>query len=398
MIEAKLHLDWRGNNLLHFLGSTKALPVIIIGDGIAGCATALALASLGNNISLLVLDDADPGSFKIGESLPAEARRILPYLHPNVLSQLEQDTFDGIHTKCTGTASAWGSSELQESFTIMNPFGSSWHLDRAGFDESLRSIVKSVCEKNKNNKLEKIKFTGVEKSKERWTVFAKDPGVEQQYQAKWLVDASGRKASLGRAIIKNDSLFATYAFFTSLTTDSDHRTLIESTETGWWYTSQLSNQTRVVVYHTDNRNPSSKQARKWGGFLDLLHGNTQHISDLLSGNDYQPVLDGNFPRGTPACSSYLEPPGDENQCWIAVGDAAMAFDPLSSQGMITAMKMGLVVARTISRNLKTEPQEVKDVTPSFKETFASVISDYERKKKYFYSQTQFSGEFWKKRS
>ncbi|GJJ10927.1 hypothetical protein Clacol_005156 [Clathrus columnatus] len=345
----------------------------------------------------------DPSKFqssKIGESLPAEARRILPHLHPNVLSQLEQDTLGGIHSKCTGTASAWASSELQESFAIMNPFGSSWHLDRAAFDESLRSIVKSVCAK-KN--LEKTKFTGVEKSKQKWTVSAKDPGsgVEQQYQAKWVVDASGRKASLGRALgaktIKNDSLFATYALFTSLSIDNDHRTLIEATETGWWYTSQLSNQTRVVVYHTDDRDPSSKQARKWGGFLDLLYGNTQHISDLLSGNDYQPVLDGNFPRGTPACSSYLEPPGDESQCWIAVGDAAMAFDPLSSQGMITAMKMGFVVARTISQNLKME-LEANDSTPSFKETFSSIISDYERKKEYFYSRTLFSGDFWKKRS
>jgi len=133
--------------------------------------------------------------------------------------------------------------------------------------------------------------------------------------------------------------------------DGDHRTLIEATETGWWYTSQLSNNTRVVVYHTDDIDPSSKRARKREGFLELLHNDTTHISQIMIENDYCLLLDSNFPRCTAACSSYLEPSADEIACWTAVGDAAMAFDPLSSQGMITALRMGCSVGKMLGRNV-----------------------------------------------
>lgn len=176
--------------------------------------------------------------------------------------------------------------------------------------------------------------------------------------------------------------------------DMDHRTVIEATETGWWYTSQLSNNTRVVVYHTDDSNSSAKRARRREGFLDLFYADTAYISRTIEENDYHPVSDLNFPRCTQACSSYLEPPLDEIACWTAVGDAAMAFDPLSSQGMITALRMGSSVGKMLG-NIFMSKECFEHVDPNhIRQMLRTAREDYERKKKYFYSQARFDSDFW----
>eukprot|EP00479_Gromia_sphaerica_P013930 TRINITY_DN8021_c0_g1_i1.p1 TRINITY_DN8021_c0_g1~~TRINITY_DN8021_c0_g1_i1.p1 ORF type:complete len:60 (-),score=20.65 TRINITY_DN8021_c0_g1_i1:65-244(-) len=40
--------------------------------------------------------------------------------------------------------------------------------------------------------------------------------------------------------------------------------------------------------------------------------------------------------------------------WIAVGDAAMSFDPLSSQGMVTALESGVKCGQALSGCLETK--------------------------------------------
>jgi len=223
------------------------------------------------------------------------------------------------------------------------------------------------------------KFLGVERDNDReiWIISAEDLETNEQrkYLSNWIADASGRKACLARKLgaktVKNDALLAFYTLFTSPIPDEDHRTLIEATETGWWYTSKLSNQTRIVVYHTDDTNPTSKRARRREGFLDLLNTDTLHISQIIEGNDYQPFSDSNFPHCTAACTSYLEPSVDENMCWIAVGDAAMAFDPLSSQGMITALRMGFSVGKMIGRRLNFVNSNENFAAPDIGELFLS---------------------------
>jgi hypothetical protein len=51
------------------------------------------------------------------------------------------------------------------------------------------------------------------------------------------------------------------------------------------------------------------------------------------------------PKLVQACGSWLENAWGEN--WLAVGDAALAFDPISSQGMFSALYTGLRAAQTI---------------------------------------------------
>jgi flavin-dependent dehydrogenase len=56
-------------------------------------------------------------------------------------------------------------------------------------------------------------------------------------------------------------------------------------------------------------------------------------------------------RGTTAAhSTILEPTAGDK--WLAVGDAAISFDPLSSQGLLNALFTGLAGAEAADRHLQ----------------------------------------------
>jgi len=175
--------------------------------------------------------------------------------------------------------------------------------------------------------------------------------------------------------------------------------LIEASESGWWYTSQLSNNRRVVAYHTDDTDPSSKLARKQDSFLELLNHQTTHISKTIVDGDYDLLPDTKYPRCTAANSSRLEPFCDEEERWYAVGDAAMAFDPLSSQGIITALDMGCYLGDILAKRLsKGNAKGAEENARSMPEIFETARTSYEEKKNYYYDQVKrFDGEFWCKR-
>ena len=155
-----------------------------------------------------------------------------------------------------------------------------------------------------------------------------------------------------------------------------------------------------MAYHTDDTDPSCKIARKPSGFLDLLHENTTKLSETITEGGYD-ILP-NFPRTTTACSSHLEPPCDEEKRWSAVGDAAIAFDPLSSQGMVTALRMGCFLGTYIGRKLNPSAsgqfKELPAEYSSIRRAFDHVRNDYEGKKEYYYGGVKrFNSDFWAKR-
>ncbi|THH19999.1 hypothetical protein EW146_g1262 [Bondarzewia mesenterica] len=328
-----------------------------------------------------------PSYTMIGESLPADASRILSFLSPELTSQLEADTDLGKHTHCTGNASVWAVPELQESYATTNPYGIGWHLNRAAFEENLRETVRNKAD-GVHSRVLRARFQAVQRDAHGW-----------------IIDASGRRASfakrvlalftsitptivltpifqLGAKTVKLDSLLAFYTVFE----------IPEGAAPSW------EEMRRIVVYHTDERDETSKIARKLEGFLHLLHSQTENISNVIEDSGYDIASDETFPRCMFAGTTYLEPVGDEDNLWYAVGDAAVAFDPLSSQGMVTAFKMGSLLGIELGRRLGGDPANPKPPKRSVPEVYQSTLLDYEKKKAQYYGQVQrFDGEFWRKR-
>ncbi|KAF8884288.1 hypothetical protein CPB84DRAFT_1713092 [Gymnopilus junonius] len=382
--------------------------VIIIGGGPAGCATALSFLKNSKHASCLIIDDANSSSFKIGESLPPESGRLLHYLHPSLPKQLASQVECGVHTTCSGNASAWSSPNLEERHAILNPFGHGLHLNRVEFEELLRdTVVKCASGSGSRLAFRKASFKSLQKNSQGlWAVEMEENGQRTTISAKWIVDGTGRKSSVANKIgiksITLDPLLAFYAVFigpeldrNAGTGDNDRQTLIEATADGWWYTSLISHNppTRIVVFHTLPSHSSAKSSRRTAGFLDRLHDTTTHVSSVIAKCDY--TIQEGYPCCTAAGSSHLEKTCDGEERWVAVGDAAIAFDPLSSQGMMTALEMGIYVGLKLAQHVEGGITD-GDFDKGVSEAFTGVRKEYEKHRAYYYSIVKrFPGEmFW----
>lgn len=208
---------------------------------------------------------------------------------------------------------------------------------------------------------------------------------------------------LGRKIITPRPLLAFYTLFVGpeLTDpsqgDNDNRTLIEAAPEGWFYSSLLSRNpcTRIVAFHTLPGHPVAKQSRRRDGFLDILQASAPLIAQIIAENDYTMNTRDGYPRCTAAGSSYLDKVCDSSARWLAVGDAAVAFDPLSSQGMVTSLEMGFYVGTMVAQQI--EDTMLSDLDERVGSMYRTVREDYERHRRYYYEAVgRFKDEdFWK---
>ncbi|KAJ6534355.1 hypothetical protein B0H19DRAFT_1383514 [Mycena capillaripes] len=198
-------------------------------------------------------------------------------------------------------------------------------------------------------------------------------------------------------------LFALFSSTAGTTDERDTRTLIEACPQGWWYSALLPSKQRLVAFHCDAS--SAKGAvRTRTRLLDLLHDQTDHLARIVREHEYDlSAPEGSAPAGpqaTAACSAQLE--GWQTQPYfIPVGDTALSFDPLSSQGMMTALEMGCIVGTELAANLKQLQgfTDERGIVERLVERYAQVWAHFENSRKYYYSvQARFEGEqFWASR-
>lgn len=299
--------------------------VLVAGAGPAGSIAALVLAREGHKV--LLLDALQTPAYKVGESLPGAARQIL--LELGLLNVLES----GSHLPCYGNISAWGSDQLLANDFINDPRGLGWHLDRVQFDRALRLAAVSagaVLWKNRVKEVRLIDGT--------WRVDLKHAEVN----SRWCIDATGRAASIARsqgAIRQQDlPLFATYRWVLTSDEDTETRTSIEAVANGWWYTAKIPHKTRVVIFHSDVREGRKIQQRSdlWNCYLK----ETKYISHYLRNVTY--IDSSHLMEASGSCLNKVA-----GLQWIAIGDAALSFDPISSQGIFNALYTGMKAAQAV---------------------------------------------------
>lgn len=312
------------------LHSECCVDAVVVGGGPAGCAAAITLVRAG--WSVLLIDRQQRPSLRVGESLPPAVK---PLLHDLGLSAVLADG----HLPSYGNQSAWGSAALQDTDFIRDPQGHGWRLDRDRFDAALRAAAGVAGAKL----WQSVRVRAVQRIATGWHVqIDRMPAVH----ARWVIDASGRSAWLARSqgatIRRYDRLIAFAARFCArLPGDRDTRTLVESVADGWWYSARVPDDQRVVVFHCDAGSPAAHLARTPSGFADLL-ARTGHIRQGLQRWQYALAAG---PQILAAGSTQLDPP--IGQQWVAVGDAALAFDPLASQGIMNGLYTGMQAAQTL---------------------------------------------------
>ena len=136
--------------------------------------------------------------------------------------------------------------------------------------------------------------------------------------------------------------------------DKDLRTVIEATPDGWWYTAVVPSGERVVAFLTDNDLADRVAMNSASGFLELL-AKSRHVIHFVDSHGYRLDAD---PRGADAGTARLGQFGGPG--WLAVGDAALSFDPLSSQGILNALYMGLKAGQAIAGSFSGNPGGVDE--------------------------------------
>ncbi|MFE1172381.1 FAD-dependent oxidoreductase [Streptomyces sp. NPDC058773] len=318
-----------------------AYDVVVAGGGPAGCAAALTLVRTGRTV---LLADAGTGPPKTGEALVATARLLLADLG------VAEPVLGSGHLPCHGNLSAWGSPELHAVDFLHDPYGHGWHLDRPLFDRRLRAAARAAG-------AEVAEHTAVRSPSRQpdgtWRLALRDRtdgAGDRTVRCRWVVDATGRGAAIavrhGARRHTGDRLTALH-----LTLDpapkapADGRSLVESDRDGWWYTALLPSRHRLVAYFTDPDLPVAT-ARGAERFRQRLLA-TRHISRRTRPHGIDALRP---PRRAPAHSAHLDRVHGDG--WTAAGDAAAAFDPLSSQGILTALYTGLSAGQAVDAALR----------------------------------------------
>ncbi|MFG3227267.1 NAD(P)/FAD-dependent oxidoreductase [Kitasatospora sp. NPDC048194] len=304
--------------------------VTVVGGGPAGTAAALALATRGRSVLLV---HAPGGPPPVGEALPAAARMLL-----RDLGVADTVPGDG-HLPCYGNRSTWGSARPASVDSIHDPYGPGWHLDRALFDHRMRQAAAAagVDVREALVRPHACRLDGT------WSLALEGRTV----RCRRLVDATGRRAAIatthGARRLVGDRLLALH-----LTLDpadaADRTTLVEAVPDGWWYSALLPDDRLLVAFFTDADLPAARGADRVR--LRAALARTRHTAARAAGRRWPP---GAAPRRAPAHVSRLDTvhgPG-----WIAAGDAAAAFDPLSSQGILTALYTGMRAGRAVHASL-----------------------------------------------
>ena len=319
--------------------------VVILGGGPAGSATALALKRRDATWRVALIEKTDYSALRIGETLPPPAQRPLT----------ELGVWDAFLRRSPlespGTRAAWGSAQFHENEFIFSPYGRGWHLDRRDFDAMLAGNAEQAGVDVFRRAVAHVH----DRRDDEWRLALRQVDAPaRDVRARFVVDATGRRSAFsttqGARHLVVDQLVGVAVFLRVGPAGSgpDTYTSVEACEHGWWYAATVPNGDMVAVFMTDASHLRTRAWRTLDDWLSLTVS-APHTASRVAGG--VPLRD---PSLYSASSQRLDAcVGDQ---WLAVGDAACTFDPLSSQGVMKALRSGIDASRAICRHLSGDAQ------------------------------------------
>jgi flavin-dependent dehydrogenase len=236
---------------------------------------------------------------------------------------------------------------------LFSPYGHGWHLDRALFEAQLSARAVNLGADYRYGS----RIVGLSRSCGTWTLETAGPEGMFRVECDFLVDASGRAGRFSRRLgantLRYDSQIAVWARLRpdNSGTTNDAFTLVESVKTGWWYSSRLPDGALMVIYFTDRDLADIPLLTSYSGWIRSL-GETEHTRRRIrkSGQMKEEYL-ARFskPRILPANNARLDVIGGPG--WLATGDAATAYDPLSSYGITASLAAGVRAGEAVAEVL-----------------------------------------------
>jgi flavin-dependent dehydrogenase len=356
--------------------------VAVIGGGCAGSSAAQTLARHG--YQTLLIDWSADDAIHIGEVLPPAIQKPLTRLG------LWQQFLSDNHLPSSGIYSSWGRAELHDNNFIFDPYGSGWHVDRTRFQRMLlRSAENSGAIVWRGGQLLRCESD----TRRPWEIEVGIGDERRRLTARFVIDATGRTSLLARRQgarrISYDRLIGMVAFFDtrSRAVGLDGYMILEAVDSGWWYSACLPESRLVVAYMTDaDLCPGNK---KWS--INHWKAQLEKAPHTLSRAAGCALESGLFVYA--ANSSQLD--RSVGSGWLAAGDAAAAFDPLSAQGLYKALDSGLMAARSIHQ-LRSGG---KAALQNYELTVAKNFRNYLLRRDEYYARERrwTNSTFWRRR-
>jgi flavin-dependent dehydrogenase len=362
--------------------AAESQRVVIVGGGPAGASVAITLAKRG--LTPVILETRQGPEFKVGECLPPSAGPILQQLGLS-----EQLKFDG-HLPSYGNRSVWGSPTPVERDFIFGTQGHGWQLDRARFEGALADRARADgADWRCGARLVKCVWQN-----ECWTLVVRTASGDSTLEADFVVDATGRAARLARRMgaqrLRYDRLVGVAFLLKSQSGEGikESFTLVEAVRSGWWYSARLPGEKLMVVYFTDGDLLDHKVLKARGWFALLCE--TEQTSNRVREGNYSPVAE---PRVLAAHGARLDVVAGER--WLAVGDAAAAYDPLSSYGISSALGAGFYAASAIVDSFSGS----RDALPAYRRIIQQAYARYlSLHREYYALEQRWPDElFWRRR-
>ena len=265
------------------------------------------------------------------------------------------------------SCSCWGADALGYNDFLFNPQGYGWHLDRMRFDAFLAGkVLERGCAVRPGTRFESCsRVAGGFRLR-----LGGDHG-RREVGARFVVDASGmrscfaRRMGAGRRFL--DRLICVTACFEQTGSAVFSRlTMLEAVEYGWWYAARLPDNRLAVAVASDAAIVKHNALRGRDGFLAHLE-RTSHISAELAG--WRFVEGSQITCAAP--SFFLDEVAGPG--WLAAGDAASAYDPISSQGIYKALSDGIRAGRAIAASLAGSEVMLGEYQASMEDRFQHYV-------------------------
>ena len=298
--------------------------IAIVGAGPAGATFARLLALKGWQVSLI------NSSCNRLERLEVLAPSSIPLIEALSLGDVLEDPV--IARPCLGIRRSWLSTKVEYDDFLRRPPGRGFVVDRRPFDDRLRLLALAA-----GVELIVGRVSAIRREQEVFTLEFAGAGV-RSLSASLVIDATGRAAALARRLgigrIVKERLVA-------------ERRTIDRSDLPQGDAVWLDVEADGAAWNYGTCGPDGRRER-WTISRDVRQGGASaEVANASS-----------------MCLTEAAGPG-----WIAIGDAAAAFDPIASQGLFNALSAAMVATGIIAQRGAVAPEVAADYSAAMISTF-----------------------------